>query len=50
MISELGLEGLQTFTGTAGDGNRGVSSGEEGLRNRLRERTGLAKRFIYCKC
>ena len=42
-ISNLGLEGLQAFTGIAGNGNRGVSSGEEGLRNKLRERIGLLK-------
>ena len=49
-ISDWGLEGLQTFTGTVGNGNRGVSSGEQGLRNNLRERIGLLKRFVYCKC
>ena len=27
----------------------GVSSGEQGLRNKLRERIGLLERFIYCK-
>ena len=42
-ISNLGLEGLQAFTGIAGNGNRGVSSGEQGLRNKLRERIGLLK-------
>ena len=49
-ISDLGFEGLQTFTGTAENGNRGVSSGEQGLRKKLRERIGLLKRFVYCKC
>ena len=49
-ISNLGLEGLQTFTGTAGNGNHGVSSGEQGLRNKLRERIGLLEQFVYCKC
>ena len=49
-ISNLGSEGLQAFTGTAGNGNRGVGSGEQGLRNKLRERIGLLKRFVYCKC
>ena len=49
-ISSLGLEGLQAFTGIAGNGSRGVSSGEQGLRNKLRERTGLLKRFVYCNC
>ena len=47
-LSDLGFEGLQTFTGTADNGNRGVSSSEQGLRNKLRERIGLLKRFIYC--
>ena len=46
----LGLEGLQAFTGIAGNGNRGVSTGEQGLRNKLRERIGLLKRFVYCTC
>ena len=50
MISDLGLEGLQAFTGIAGNGNLGVSSGEQGLRNKLKERIGLLKRFVYCKC
>ena len=49
-ISDLGLEGLQAFTGIAGNGNRGLSSGGQGLRNKLRERIGLLKRFEYCKC
>ena len=49
-ISNLGLEDLQVFTGIAGNGNRGVSSGGQGLRNKLRERIGLLKRFVYCKC
>ena len=49
-ISDLRLEGLQAFTGIAGNGNRGVSSGEQGLCNKLRERIGLLKRFVYCKC
>ena len=31
-------------------GNRGVSSGEQGLRYKLRERIGLLKLFVYCKC
>ena len=48
-ISDLGFEGLQTFNGTAENGNRGVSSGEQGLRNKLTERIGLLKRFVYCK-
>ena len=48
-ISDLRLEGLQTFTGTAENGNRGVSSVEQRLRNKLRERIGLLKRFTYCK-
>ena len=47
---DLGLEGLQAFTGIAGNRNRGVSSGEQGLRNKLRERIGLLKRFVYCTC
>ena len=47
---DLGLDGLQALAGTAENGNRGMSSGEQGLRNRLRERIGLLKRFIYCKC
>ena len=46
----LGIEGLQAFTGIARNGNRGVSSGEQGLRNKLRERIGLLKRFVYCTC
>ena len=45
----LRLEDLQVFTGIAGNGNHGVSSGEQGLRNKLRERIGLLKRFVYCK-
>ena len=49
-ISNLGLEGLQAFTGIAGNGNRGVSSGEQGLRNKLRERIRLRKQFVYCEC
>ena len=49
-ISNLGLEGLQALTGIAGNGNRGVSSGEQGLRHKLRERIGLLKRFVYCTC
>ena len=49
-ISDLGLEGLQVFTGIAGNGSRGVSNGEQGLRNKPRERIGLLKRFVYCKC
>ena len=49
-ISNLGLEGLQASTGIAGNGHRGVSGGEQGLRNKLRERIGLLKRFVYCKC
>ena len=49
-ISSLGLEGLQAFTGIAGNGKRGVSSGKQGLCNKLRERIGLLKRFVYCKC
>ena len=48
-ISNLGLEDLQAFTGIAGNGNRGVSSGEQGPRNKLRERIGLLKQFVYCK-
>ena len=47
-ISNLGLEGLQAFTGIVGNGNRVVSSGEQGLRNNLRGRIGLLKRFVYC--
>ena len=47
-MSSLGLEDLQIFTGIAGNGNRGVRSGEQGLRNKLRERIGLLKRFVYC--
>ena len=46
----LGLEDLQIFTGMAGNGNRGVSSGGQGLRNKLRGGIGLLKRFVYCKC
>ena len=49
-ISNLGLEGLQAFTGIAENANRGVSSGEQGLRNKLSERIGLLKRFVYCNC
>ena len=47
---EFGVEGLQALASTAENGNRGVSSGEQGLRSKLRERVGLLKRFIYCKC
>ena len=46
----FGVEGLQASSGTAENGNRGVSSGEQGLRNKLRERIGLLDRFIYRKC
>ena len=49
-LSNLGLEGLQAFTGIAGNGNRGVSSGEQELRDKPRERIGLLKRFVYCTC
>ena len=49
-ISDLRFKGLQTFTGTAENENRGVSGGEQGLRDKLRERIGLLKRFTYCKC
>ena len=48
-ISSLGLEDFQIFTGIAGNGNREVSSGEQGLRDKLREWIGLLKRFVYCK-
>ena len=44
------VKGLQASDGTAGNGNRGMSSGEQGLRNKLRERIGLLERVIYCKC
>ena len=47
---EIIIEGLQAFTGIAGNGNRGMSSEEQGLRNKLRERIGLLKRFVYCNC
>ena len=46
---DLGDEGLQAFSGIAKNGYHGVSSGEQGLRNKLRGRIGLLERFIYCK-
>ena len=49
-MSVLGLEGLHVFTGIARNGNRGVSSEEQELRNKLRGRIGLLKRFVYCTC
>ena len=47
---DFGVEGLQASASAAETENRGVSNGEQGLRDKLRERIGLLKQFIYCNC